>query len=189
LNPRPSGWKPDVLPLDNHCVHRCARYRSLRRLLTDEIRRAPWHSPWRALPCLRDSGSSTPHPSTCRRPSRSMTRAHRLPLEPPSSPAGCGWRPGSPLGLRPGFLVHPPFGRRRFVRIYWPALGLRSYHRLLGTMDPLGVIRGLHGRTRCRAQGRDAPLPPGHPEVSLLSRRHAAASMDATEATPTRSWL
>jgi hypothetical protein len=72
--------------------------------LTDRIRRAPWHSPWRALPCLPDSGSCTLHPSTCRRPSRSMTRARRLPLELPSSPAGFGWCPGSPPGLRPASL-------------------------------------------------------------------------------------
>jgi hypothetical protein len=98
--------------------------------LTERIRRAPWHSPWRALPCLRDSGNFTLHPSTCRRPSLSGARTHRLLLGPPSSPAGCGWRPGSPPTLRRGFLVHPPFGRHRFVRDYSPALGLRSHHRL-----------------------------------------------------------
>jgi hypothetical protein len=86
--------------------------------LTDEIRRAPWHSPWRALPGLRASGGFTHRPWTCRPPSLSTTRAHRLPLGPPSSPVGCGRRPGSPPGLRSGFLAHRPFGRRRFVRSY-----------------------------------------------------------------------
>jgi hypothetical protein len=101
------------------------RCRSLHPLLTERIRHAPWHSPWRALPCLRASGSFTLHPWTCRPPSLSETRAarppkrtHRLPLGPPSSSAGCGWRPGSLPGLRSGFLAHLPFGRRRFVRTY-----------------------------------------------------------------------
>ena len=156
-------------------VHGRARCQSLRGLLTHRIRRASWASPPRAFPCLQDPGTCTRCPSPCRSPLLPTTRGsrppkgpHRLPLEPPSSAGGSGWRPRSPTELGSGLLARPSFEGHRFGSVLLTSAQPSELPPPVATMDPLGAVRGLHGRARLRARDREAPLPPGCPEVSLV---------------------
>ncbi len=158
-------------------MHGCARYQPLRRLLTDRIRRAPWHSSRRTLPGLRGSGSFTLLPWTCRyalgfRPSDCAPLAGgpattRISSPRPSDVAGAR---GPPRGASRGPPSAPPLrGAPVWSCATGPAHGVRNHRRLGGRRPLTGGIRGSHGWTRHRAGGRAGPPSAGSPRRLLSS--------------------